>query len=175
MNQINKELVFWLILGIGFVVVLALLTFFALKGVNSDLQTEENISQEKPVDNPANKEPEKQTEPSGNKTIIQESNTKSNIVFYRSGSFAPKEIKVENQNNEGSCFITIFNESDKNLEIRLSPHKNEGDQGPRYDIISSQGNLILDPRFRIPEIAFHNHNFPSAEFKVILGEGCILD
>lgn len=175
MNQINKELVFWLILGVGFVAALALFTFFALKGVNSNTPIEENISQEKPVNSPVNKEQEKQTEPFGNKTIIQENDTKSNTVFYRSGSFIPKEIKVKNKNGEGSCFITIFNESDKNLEIRLSPHKNEGDFGPRYDLVLPQGSLILDPRFRIPEIAFHNHNSPSAEFKVILGEGCTLD
>lgn len=171
----QKEYIFWILLGVGFVAALALLTFFALKGVNNDLPREKNISQEKPADNPANNEAEKQTEPSGNKTIIQGSDTKSNIIFYRSGAFTPKEIKVENNNGEGSCFITIFNESDKNLEIRLSPHKNEGDQGPRYDLVLSQGSLILDPRFRISEIAFHNHNLPSAEFKVVLGEGCTLD
>lgn len=175
MNQINRELIFWLILGVGFVAALALLTFFALKGVNSDLPIEENISQKKPVNNSAGNEEEKQTEPSGNKTIIQESDPKSNNIFYRSGSFSPKEVKVENKNGEGSCFITVFNGSDKNLEIRLSPHKSENDLGPRYDLIIPQGNLILDPRFRIPEIIFHDHNLPSAEFKVILGEGCTLD
>lgn len=174
-NLGKKELVFWLVLGVSFVAALALLAFFVLKGVNSDFPVEENNLQEKPVINTVNKEPEKQTEPSGNKTIIQESDTKSNIVFYRSGLFVPKEIKVENNDGGGSCFITILNESDKNLEIRLSPHKNEGDLGPRYDLVIPQGNLVLDPRFRIPEIAFHNHSLPFAEFKVILGKGCTLD
>ena len=168
----NKEYIFWLILGIVFIAVLAVLSFFVLESVGKeDLPLGNSAKEESPQNYETNIEPES----SGNQVIIQNSDPNSHLIYYRSGAFTPKEVRVENINGEGSCLITIFNDSEKELEIRLSPHKNEGDRGPHYDLIPSQGNLILDPRFRIPEIAFHNHNLPSAEFKVILGKGCVLD
>ena len=167
----NKEYIFWLLLGIVFIAALAILTFFTIKSFNN-------------VESPANKKDqqmfpsagiEKSTESNGNKVIIKDSDPNSRLIYYRDGRFVPREIKVENKGDEGSCFVTIVNNSQENLEIRLGEYKNEPYQGPNYDLIPPQGNLILDPRFRIPEVIFYNRNTPSAEFKVILGTGCALD
>lgn len=171
MEQIKKEYIFWLFLAAGFIAALATLTFYTLKIFEKNKLPIENSNKKEPPKNEAGR----QIKSSGNQTTIQESDPKNHLIFYRSGVFTPSKVRVENIDGKGSCFITIFNDSVENLKIGLSPHKKEGDQGPDYNFISPKSSLILDPRFRIPKVAFHNHNLPSAEFKITLGKGCMLD
>lgn len=105
-----------------------------------------------------------------NKTIIREKGERGAEVTYKDGKFTPQEVTVESAG--GSCTLRIINSGSAPLTIRLSPPPPRDNWGAMYDPIPPGGELIIDPRFRIPEIAFYNKEKPSEEFSVKLGPGC---
>ena len=104
--------------------------------------------------------------------ISEERKFKEAVVRYKNGRFLPQEVILGQGDYGADCLITVINESSKPLTLRLSPHTERTDWGAQYDVIPSQGKLIIDPRFRIPKIAFHNHEKPVEEFSVNLGPVC---
>lgn len=96
-----------------------------------------------------------------------------NEVIYKNGAFSPLSITIQNKNT-GSCIVSVGNQGSKPLLIRLSPHSEKDDTGSLYPEIPPGESILIDPRYRIPNITFHNHRNPAEEFKVILGEGCTL-
>lgn len=106
--------------------------------------------------------------------ISEERKFKEAVVRYKNGGFLSQEVILGQDDYGADCLITVINESPKPLTIRLSPHTERTDWGAQYDAIPPQGELIIDPRFRIPKIAFHNHEKPSEEFSVNLGEPCTI-
>ena len=107
--------------------------------------------------------------------IISDTQTKQSrkSVSYKNKVFFPASTTVQNQDGDG-CILAIINQDPGSLLIRLSPHSEKDDQGVLYPEIAPGESILIDPRYRIAEIAFHNHRNPNEEFKVILGEGCEL-
>jgi len=105
-----------------------------------------------------------------NKTTIHEEGERGAQVLYRDGKFSPSSVTVDLAG--GSCTLRIINFDSAPLTIRLSPPPPRDNWGAMYAPILPGGELIIDPRFRIPEIAFYNKEKPSEEFSVKLGEGC---
>ena len=107
-------------------------------------------------------------------TRITDKEKLSNLAIRHSEKgFVPTRIKVSREMPEGSCLIRIINEGALPLIIRLSPHHPKDDWGVLYPPIPSKSSSIIDPRYRIETIAFHNHEKPSEEFKVDLDSQCL--
>lgn len=107
----------------------------------------------------------------GNSPEIPTDNIKKPVVTYRTSGFSSSVVMVEEHDSDG-CFITIQNESPRELLIRLSPHTEADNWGSQYPPIEPGGELIIDPRYRITSVAFHNHKNPKEEFMVNFGAGC---
>lgn len=106
--------------------------------------------------------------------IIDKEGLDKTEIIYKNGKFFPAVVTLEQDNSGIGCLITIVNRSEAPLTIRLSPHTERTDWGAQYDAIPPRGELIIDPRFRIPKIAFHNHGKPSEEFSVNLRSSCAI-
>lgn len=110
-------------------------------------------------------------------TNVQPSNNEPAVsgVRYTGNEFIPAHLTLS-QNAEGEgCFLTIVNDSNEELLIRLGPHNSAGeDPGFPYDTISPRGSLVIDPRYRIEKISLHNHLNPEQEVIVELGQSCLL-
>ena len=102
----------------------------------------------------------------------KEDETVGSTVVYKSGAFASSTIILRDNEEHTGCFVTIVNRDSRPLLIRLSPHTAGENWGTLYPEIPAGGSISLDPRFRIPKIAFHNHKNLSEEFSVTLGESC---
>jgi|SRR3989344_1752847 len=100
-------------------------------------------------------------------------NLSKRSVFYMGSKFTPQSITIQNKDNDG-CILSLTNQDLKPLLIRLSPHSEKDDRGVLYPEILPGESMLIDPRYRIPEIAFHNHKNPHEEFRVVLGESCVL-
>lgn len=135
----------------------------------SGIQSENNLSKVTPESGQSSNV----TKSTGASTKIQEKIAPSGqVVEYTPGGFSPKVIEVKANKGNIDCLLGIFNKSPDSLLIRLSPHSLRDDYGFLYPEILPGETSIIDPRYRIPKIAFHNHQRPSEEFVVILGEGC---
>jgi len=104
------------------------------------------------------------------RAIITDGEPTGARVEYIGGKFVPTHIKLV-QSSSG-CFISVANESSASLVLRLSPHSLRDDIGVLYSEVKPGEAMLLDPRFRVEKIAFHNHKNPIEEFSVELGEGC---
>lgn len=93
-------------------------------------------------------------------------------IRYTMHGFSPNIITLEQ--NEMGCVLRIANDTNNILIIRLSPHTLRDNWGFAYAPLAPGASLTIDPRYRIAKIAFHNHERPEEEFKVILRGGCIL-
>src|SRR3989338_4806036 len=96
-------------------------------------------------------------------------------VHYTGEKFVPSQ-KTLSQNDAGEgCFLTIVNESEEKLAIRLGPHNPEGDDPVfPYSPIPPGESLTLDPRYRIERISLHNHLKPGPEVVIHLDPSCTL-
>ena len=93
-------------------------------------------------------------------------------VIYKDGKFTPAQITLQGSNPGSNCLLSILNRSSSTLTIRLSPPGKGDNWGPQYEVVFPGKELLIDPRFRIPEIAFYNKEKPSEEFSVKLAGGC---
>lgn len=110
----------------------------------------------------------------GSKKGISTQESEANVVHYSDIGFIPRVVTVSENSAGDGCFITVVNNSDKALEIRLNP-PGKDNWGPQYQAIAPYRSMALDPRFRIESIAYHNRAQPAQEFGVKLGQGCTLE
>lgn len=109
------------------------------------------------------------------KTTITEEDTDIVTVRYRAtDGFSPKQITITSAGLR-ACIFRVINESNTPLTIRLSPHRPQDDWGSPYPPIPSHGESLIDPRYRLDRIAFHNHEKPAEELRVSLEEACKLE
>lgn len=117
---------------------------------------------------------EETKKPAGASTrIINEREFAGPSLTYASGVFSPKEFTIKQNDTGDGCLIRIFNQSSQALNIRLSPHSPKDDRGFHYSAIPPGSAGIIDPRYRLPDVAFHNHDKPDEEFSVHLDESCL--
>lgn len=121
------------------------------------------------VSTPASNEKEASAVEAGVTKIVDEP-PKSGSVVYENGKFFPKAVIL--QGGEGGCLVSVQNKSSEPLLVRLSPHDPADRQGMQYPEIPPGQSILIDPRFRIPTIAFHNHKNPAEEFLVDPGNAC---
>ena len=98
-------------------------------------------------------------------------------INYRDHHFTPVTTALE-QNAQGTgCVIQVVNQSDTPLAIRLSPHEKalKGNYGGQYDPVPPGKSIIIDPRFDLGYVSFHNHAIPREEFHVRIGNSCRSD
>lgn len=109
----------------------------------------------------------------GTTRIVEEKEFTGASSTYASGTFSPQKLTVRQNENGDGCLIRIFNKSGRALTIRLSPHSVKDDRGFQYSPILSGGVGIIDPRYHLSDVAFHNHEKPTEEFSVHLDESCL--
>lgn len=170
-----KEKYFWA--GIGIIILIGLTSFFAVR----IFSREEGASQVMaPVEKQGQAASDSGAVESGSATgpvtrIKSADEASMAMVRYSVDGFSPQKIMLR-QNAEGlGCFVKIINESAGTLNIHLSPHSISDARGFLYGPILPNDSLMIDPRYRIDKIAFHNHEKPDDEFSVELGEGCKLE
>lgn len=110
-------------------------------------------------------------------TILEkkEGETVGSTVEYKSGEFTPSVVTLRNNAEHTGCFLTVVNRDYRPLLIRLSPHTAGENWGSLYPEIPAGGSISIDPRYRIPKIAYHDHRNPGEEFSVILEKECGLN
>lgn len=170
-----KEKYFWT--GIGVVILIGLASFFIVRFFSG----EESVSQaimpvEKRGQTASDSDVVESGSSAGQVTKIKSLDEASMaVVRYSADGFSPKKLTLR-QNAEGlGCFVKIINVGDSPLSIHLSPHSISDVRGFLYGPILSNDSLMIDPRYRIDKIAFHNHEKPDDEFSVELSEGCKLE
>lgn len=105
--------------------------------------------------------------------INSEQQFRGAVVRYTTHGFSPHAITLQKY-DESNCMLHIINDTHDVLIIRLSPHTSRDNWGFTYTPVAPGASLSIDPRYRIPKIAFHNHERPEDEFKVILGDECVM-
>lgn len=90
-------------------------------------------------------------------------------VTYRDGVFSPNKITI---NEELDCVLSVSNIGDKTLKLGLNPHSEKGDPGVIHPDTPPGETILVDPRYRIERIAFHDHNNPANELEVELEGLC---
>ncbi|MBI2640528.1 MAG: hypothetical protein HYW91_01420 [Candidatus Sungbacteria bacterium] len=165
-----KEKYFWV--GTGIIILVGLTAFFVVRfftAKESAPQPTASVNEQKQIASESNL-------PRGSTVGIKsgEEAPAATIQYFASG-FSPKKILLRQDTGGYGCLLQIVNASNQSLIIRLSPHSDKDEQGFAYDPIPAGGISLIDPRYRIPKIAFHNHEKPDEEFSVELGEGCKLD
>lgn len=171
-----KEKYFWA--GIGAVILIGLASFLIVRFFSEEESAPQAIMPVEKQEQAANElavaaaEPDSSAGPVTKIKSVDESFMA--VVRYSSEGFLPKRVTLR-QNTEGlGCFIKIANGSDRPLSIHLSPHSISDERGFLYGPILPNDSLMIDPRYRIDKIAFHNHEKPDDEFSVELGEECKL-
>lgn len=107
--------------------------------------------------------------------IVSGSESGEPSVVYGGGKFVPQKLVLKANGSGGGCLIRVINSSSNPLTIELGPY-NKGDyRGPQYAAIPPGGNILIDPRYRIPKIVFYNRDKPTDDFLVELGDGCKLE
>lgn len=96
-------------------------------------------------------------------------------VTYRTGEFDPQKLTLKANNSGGGCFVRVVNASANPLAIELGPYSAGDYRGPQYAAIPPGGNVLIDPRYRIPKIVFYNRDKPAEDFLVELEKGCKLE
>jgi hypothetical protein len=91
------------------------------------------------------------------------------VVTYQDGIFSPSKIKIGERSN---CILAIANTGNGILKLGLSPHNERGDLGVIYNETPPGETILLDPRYRIERIAYHDHNRPAKELEVELEGAC---
>lgn len=96
-------------------------------------------------------------------------------VRYTSTGFIPEKIAVSTDEG-GLCLTPVVNETNESLILRLGPADKSGSSGPQYEAVHPGESVIIDPRFRIPEVSFFDFSHPErGSFSVALGTGCMLE
>lgn len=108
---------------------------------------------------------------------VSENNLVLPTITYREHRFAPITTALEQNASSTGCVIQVTNQSNAPLIIRLSPHEKalKGNHGGQYDPVPPKGSIIIDPRFDLGYVSFHNHAKPSEEFHVRIGNSCRSD
>lgn len=102
--------------------------------------------------------------------VVDDQEISAGVVEYKNGIFVPGTIKIDE--NMG-CLLAIINRGSEKFKLGLSPHDEKGDLGVDYTEIPPGESILLDPRYRIERIAFHDHNYPTGgELEVDLGGVC---
>ncbi|QQG45263.1 MAG: hypothetical protein HYW89_04690 [Candidatus Sungiibacteriota bacterium] len=130
----------------------------------------------KPAPPPQNKEVSETPAslPSGRTTRISEEDTaKLPLITYSSDGFSPRTIRVKEGDSGVNCLVAVLNKDSAPLALGLG--KYDPKITPSYASIPTGESMLLDPRFRVAEIIFHNHAKPHHEFSVILEGECQLD
>ncbi len=109
----------------------------------------------------------------GGTRIIEEREFGGLSVIYNSGVFSPKSITLKETGTGDGCLIRISNVSKSPLIIRLSPHSAKDDRGFQYSPILPGSAGIIDPRYHLADVSFHNHERPVEEFSAHLDESCL--
>ncbi len=91
------------------------------------------------------------------------------VVRYQDGSFSINKIKI---NGSSNCVLAIANAGKETLKLGLSPHNEKGDPGVIYNETPPGEKILVDPRYRIERIAYHDHNRPAKELVVELEGVC---
>lgn len=160
-----------IIISIGIVVAILLiigvaLHFFYLRGASSDQDTSGALKTE--IEN-------KKFIPSGTETKILDQNPEKSdfpTIFYSGEEFSPKKINVVFKEDGTGCLFMLKNQSVKELLIRLSPYSKEDTYGFPYPVVPPQSFSLIDPRYHIADLEFHDHNAPEHSFAVHLDSGC---
>ncbi len=164
----SKNALFFVI--IGAVVLLAVAVFFILRTLPGGEKDSKDSLEEPP--SPALLQVPAATGP---KTTISDEAPRESVIRYTLSGFIPQEIMVGVTGQE-ACVITIVNETNESLVLRLGPYDPDDAIGPQYDAVDPGESILIDPRFRIPEIAYHDRAHPErGEFSIILGAGCALE
>ena len=94
-------------------------------------------------------------------------------VLYSGDKFFPANLTLTGKPEGSGCLLMILNESQNTLVVRLSPHSVKDDWGFPYLPISPGAQSVIDPRYHMADVAFHNHEKPSEEFSMHLAEPCL--
>lgn len=105
--------------------------------------------------------------------ILPSTSFKGPVVKYENGFFYPSKLTLDNNEAGGWCLLSVFNGGQSDLIIRLNPHKEVGDTGFAYEPVLPGKSLVIDPRYNIPDVVFHNHKKPGAQFFVHLNPPCL--
>jgi hypothetical protein len=147
-----------LIIGVVLIGVAIFVVFRHGGETDKDIRTVAPVPEEEKKDN--------------NTTMISGDNFSGPVVRYTGAEFVPQEILLTPEN--GGCLVTVLNEDRQDLTVRLGPHNLEGnDPGFSYDSVPPGEAQIIDPRYRIDEISFHNHARPGPDFSVTLDSLCL--
>ncbi len=152
--------------AIGGVVMLAVIVFVMLRLASAPEETH----QASPEPRAAPSSPPSQDTP---QVQISDEALTGPTVYYTKTGFFPPEVSVKVAS--GGCIVQIINQTSESLTLRLSPYDPKGVTGPQYEPVPTGGAILIDPRFRVPEIAFHDRVHPDKEFSVTLGTGCKLE
>lgn len=112
--------------------------------------------------------------PSGRATRVSEGDTtKLPLVIFSEAGFSPEVIKVKEGDSGVDCLVAVFNKTSAPLTLGLGTY--DSNATSPYSPVPSGGNMIIDPRFRVPEVVFHNRAKPDQKFSVVLEGLCKLD
>ena len=120
---------------------------------------------------PARQELEFQNKDSASNSVkvVGDQEISAGVVEYKNGIFTPSVIKID---KSMGCILGVINASNKVLKLGLSPHAEKGDTGFSYTETPPGETILVDPRYRIDKIAFHDHNHPGSELQVQLEGTC---
>lgn len=159
-----------------FIILLGGVGIYLARPVFLGIVKEEEKKREKvQVPQPASKEISAPVETRGsvNRIVPEEEFDGSIIQYSEENGFIPNRIKIKPEESGLGCFIKIVNKSVKPLTIRLSPHSSKDNHGFLYPSIPPGEDSIIDPRYRIEKIAFHNHEKPKDDFFVDMNSQCL--
>ncbi|GEM_PF-6990970 len=155
----------------------ALLVLLALTFALTQLNTFNSLNQKPTNSNslPNTSSPKKEGTQESNtssKTSVGEATSDQNTILYSDAGFQPSKVNLKNAKSSEDCLLRIENQSQTALLLRLSPYSPTDNQGFPYNVILTGKSGVIDPRYRIEKITFHNRNKPTDEFEVVLGGLC---
>jgi hypothetical protein len=93
-------------------------------------------------------------------------------VIYSDKGFSPKKIKITSEQGAG-CFITVDNQTDATVTVRVGPYEEGKEKGFLYPEILARQSSSLDPRYSgYEELPFYAKENPKHRFTVVYDSSC---
>ncbi len=107
-------------------------------------------------------------------TVREPSEVDSAKVYYKNGAFSPTTVIIKREKENDTCFLTIINEDNASLIVRLGPYKAGAELGFPYDPISARSKGVIDPRYTgMNNLVFYNAKNTGATFLVKFAPTCV--
>ena len=96
-------------------------------------------------------------------------------VHFKDGAFTPKSLSLKRKSpGDPGCLITIVNDSNDLLSVRVGPYEAGKAKGFPYPSIAPGKSGMIDPRYgSIADISFYSVDKPEALFTAHLEPTCV--